>query len=88
MKDHAEDFGLSAEDIEAVQSPVLVNMLGVDDTAAISLGQYVAQDTESGGVERIKPKNVLQRMGSEVRSFANLLLRTSEDELSFLDLWM
>ena len=83
LKDHAEDFGLSAEDIEAVQSPVLVNMLGVDDTAAISLGQYVAQDTESGGVERIKPKNVLQRMGSEVRSFANLLLRTSEDELSF-----
>lgn len=83
LKDHAEDFGLSAEDIEAVQSPVLVNMLSVDDTAAISLGQYVAQDTESGGVERIKPKNVLQRMGSEVRSFANLLLRTSEDELSF-----
>ena len=83
LKDHAEDFGLSAEDIEAMQSPVLVNMLGVDDTAAISLGQYVAQDTESGGVERIKPKNVLQRMGSEVRSFANLLLRTSEDELSF-----
>ena len=83
LKDHAEDFGLSAEDIEAVQSPVLVNMLGVDDTVAISLGQYVAQDTESGGVERIKPKNVLQRMGSEVRSFANLLLRTSEDELSF-----
>jgi len=83
LKDHAEDFGLSAEEIEAVQSPVLVNMLGVDDTAAISLGQYVAQDTESGGVERIKPKNVLQRMGSEVRSFANLLLRTSEDELSF-----
>ena len=83
LKDHAEDFGLSAEDIEAVQSPVLVNMLSVDDTAAISLGQYVAQDTESGGVERIKPKNVLQRMGNEVRSFANLLLRTSEDELSF-----
>ena len=83
LKDHAEDFGLSAEDIEAVQSPVLVNMLGVDDTVAISLGQYVAQDTESGGVERIKPKNVLQRMGSEVRLFANLLLRTSEDELSF-----
>lgn len=83
LKNHAEDFGLSAEDIETVQSPVLVNMLGVDDTAAIPLGQYVAQDTESGGVERIKPKNVLQRMGSEVRSFANLLLRTSEDELSF-----
>lgn len=83
LKDHAEDFGLSAEDIETVKSPVLVNMLAVDDAAAIPLGQYVAQDTESGGVERIKPKNALQRMGTEVRSFANLLLRTSDDELSF-----
>lgn len=83
LKDHTEDFGLSAEDIETVKSPVLVNMLAVDDVAAIPLGQYVAQDTESGGVERIKPKNALQRMGTEVRSFANLLLRTSDDELSF-----
>lgn len=86
LKDHAEEFGLRAEDIAALQSPVLVNMLHVDDATAIPLGQYVAQDTESGGVERIKPKNALQRMGIEVRSFANLLLRASDDEVSFAGL--
>ena len=86
LKDHAEEFGLQAEDIEAMEHPVLVNMVDVDDVEAIRLGQYVAQDTESGGVERIKPKNALQRMGAEMRSFANLLLRTSDDEMSFAGL--
>ena len=86
LKDHAEEFGLQAEDIEAMEHPVLVNMVDVDDAEAIRLGQYVAQDTESGGVERIKPKNALQRMGAEMRSFANLLLRTSDDEMSFAGL--
>ena len=86
LKDHAEEFGLRAEDIAPIQGPVLVNMLHVDDTEALNLGQFVAQDTESGGVERIKPKNTLQRMGTEMRSFANLLLRTSDDEMSFAGL--
>ena len=86
LKDHAEEFGLQAEDIEAMEHPVLVNMVDVDDAEAIRLGQYVAQDTESGGVERTKPKNALQRMGAEMRSFANLLLRTSDDEMSFAGL--
>lgn len=86
LKDHAEEFELRAEDIAPIQSPVLVNMLHVDDTEALNLGQFVAQDTESGGVERIKPKNTLQRMGTEMRSFANLLLRTSDDEMSFAGL--
>lgn len=86
LKDHAEEFGLQAEDIEVMEHPVLVNMADVDDAEAIRLGQYVAQDTESGGVERIKPKNALQRMGAEMRSFANLLLRTSDDEMSFAGL--
>lgn len=86
LKDHAEEFGLQAEDIEAMEHPVLVNMVDVDDAEAIRLGQCVAQDTESGGVERIKPKNALQRMGAEMRSFANLLLRTSDDEMSFAGL--
>ena len=86
LKDHAEEFGLQAEDIEAMEHPVLVNMVDVDDAEAIRLGQYVAQDTDSGGVERIKPKNAIQRMGAEMRSFANLLLRTSDDEMSFAGL--
>lgn len=84
--DHAEEFGLNAEEVAAMQHPVLVNMLDVSDTDAISLGQYVAQDTESGGTERIKPKNVARKMGSDIRSYANILLRSSEEDASFAEL--
>lgn len=86
LKDHAEEFGLQAEDVEAMEHPVLVNMVDVDDAEAINLGQYVAQDTESGGIERIKPKNIMQKMGNDMRSFANLLLASSDEEISFAGL--
>ena len=86
LKDHADEFGLRAEDIDSVERPVLVNMLEVDDTEAINLGQFVAQDTESGGIERIKPKNALQKMGNDIRSFANLLLKSADEETSFAGL--
>ena len=86
LMDHAEEFGLNAEDIAGMQHPVLVNMLDVEDADAITLGQFVAQDTESGGVERIKPKNALQRMGADMRSFANLLLKSADEETSFAGL--
>ena len=86
LKDHADEFGLRTEDIDAMERPVLVNMLDVDDAEAIHLGQFVAQDTESGGTERIKPKNVMQKMGNDMRSFANLLLASSDEETSFAGL--
>lgn len=86
LKDHADEFGLHSEDIERMKAPVLVNMLDVEDAEAIKLGQYVAQDTESGGTERIKPKNALQRMGGDMRSFANLLLKSNDEETSFASL--
>ena len=86
LKEHAQDFGLTPEAIDNVEKPVLVNMLDVDDNTAIALGQYVAQDTESGGTERIKPKNALQRMGNDMRSFANLLLQSTDDDTSFAGL--
>lgn len=83
---HAADFGLRAEDIEAMQSPVLVNMLDVEDAEAITLGQFVAQDTESGGTERIKAKNAVQKMGNDMRTFANLLLKSADEEATFAQL--
>ena len=84
--DHAQDFGLTPEAISAFSHPVLVNMLDVTDDEAIHYGQYAAQDTESGGIERIKPKNAVQRMGNEVSTFAALLLRSADDEASFSQL--
>lgn len=86
LMDHAAEFGLNAEDVAAMKSPVLVNMLDVSDADAITLGQYVAQDTESGGTERIKPKNVMQKMGGDMRSFANKLLASNNEEASFAEL--
>ena len=84
--DHAQEFGLNAEDIAAMERPILVNMIDVSDEDAIALGQYVAQDTESGGLERIKPKNAVQKMGEDMRTFANLLLNSNDDEISFAGL--
>lgn len=42
-----------------------------------------AQDTESGGIERIKPKNVAQTLGDNMRTFANMLLSSGEEDASF-----
>lgn len=86
LMDHAADFGLNADEISAMNHPVLVNMLDVDDANAITLGQFVAQDTESGGTERIKPKNAVQKMGSDMRTFADMLLASSDDDTSFAGL--
>ena len=86
LMDHADEFGLKAEDIAKMKNPVLVNMVDVDDNKAIELGQHSAQDTESGGVERIKVKNTIQKMGDDMKSFAKKLLGSSDDEASFSQL--
>lgn len=86
LTEHAAEFGLAPEDVEAMQQPVLVNMLDVADEDAIALGQFVAQDTESGGTERIKPKNLVQKMGGDMRSFVGRLLASPDEEMSFAEL--
>lgn len=86
LTDYAADFGLAPEDVEAMQQPVLVNMLDVADEDAINLGQFVAQDTESGGTERIKPKNIVQKMGDDMRGFAGRLLASPDEEMTFSEL--
>ncbi|MDE7377537.1 MAG: hypothetical protein K2N13_01065 [Paraprevotella sp.] len=83
LLDNAEQFGLDPEAVNAMQNPVLVNMLDVDDAEAIRLGQMTAQDTESGGIERIKPKNVAQKLGDDMQSFATRLLQSGDEEATF-----
>ena len=83
LLDQAEQLGLDSNAINAMQHPVLVNQLDVDDAEAIRLGQMTAQDTESGGVERIKPKNVAQKLGDNMRTFANRLLSSSDNDATF-----
>lgn len=86
LMEHAADFGLKADDIAKMKNPVLVNMVDVDDDKAIELGQYNAQDTESGGTERIKAKNTVQKMGENMKSFANKLLESADEDASFSQL--
>ena len=83
LVDNAGQFGIDPEAVAQMKQPVLVNMLDASDAEAIRLGQLTAQDTESGGIERIKPKNVAQKLGDNMRSFANMLLRSGEEEASF-----
>lgn len=86
LMEHAEEFGLNAEDIARMKTPVLVNMADVADEKAIELGQYDVKDTESGGTERIKPKNAVMKMGSDMKTFAARLLSSSDEEASFSQL--
>lgn len=81
--DNAAQFGLDPEAVANMEHPVLVNMLDVDDAEAVRLGMMTAQDTESGGVERIKPKNVAQKLGDGMRTFANMLLNSGDEDASF-----
>lgn len=84
--DHAGEFGVTPEQIASMDQPVLVNMLDVSDEEAIALGQYVASDTESGGVERIKPKNVVKKLGEKMKNYTSIILRSSNDEMSLSEL--
>ena len=82
LMDHASEYGLNPEDIAAMEQPVLVNLMDVTDEQAIELGQYDVKDTESGGTERIKPRNVSQKMGDKAERFASILLRTTDEDAS------
>lgn len=86
LLDNAERLGLDRAEIEAMKNPVLVNMVDVSDEEAVNLGQYEAKDTESGGVERIKPKNTVQKMGADIGTFFNTLFASNEEDLSLAEL--
>ena len=86
LAEHADGFGFSPEAIENMGQPVLVNMLDVSDSKAIELGQFVASDTETGGIERIRPKNTVQKLGGDMGIFASKLLQGGDEEASFSQL--
>ena len=62
LKDNAKMFGLTPEDIDRIEDPVLVNVADVSDAEAIRLGQLKATDNESGGVQFIEPKPTVQKL--------------------------
>ena len=76
--DHAEEFGLDAEEIKKMDRPILVNELPVDDAKAKELGQYSASDLESGGKQIPTESVVINKLGDRMTNFANILLSAGE----------
>jgi len=86
LVDHADKFGLDADAVRSMRSPVLVHMVDVDDSEAIRLGQYKMSDIETGGEERIDPSVTAQKMGSDIGVYASLLFASNEEGKSLSDL--
>jgi N12 class adenine-specific DNA methylase len=84
--DHADEFGLDAQAIAAMQQPVMVNEVNVDDNEAIRLGQLKSSNNESGGIERIDPINTARTLGSKMSNYANVLLGSTDEEASLSEL--
>lgn len=82
--DMADELGVSPEYIASIEHPMPAMMLSdLTDEDFIRLGNIDDKEMTSGGIERIKPKNVAQKLGDNMRTFANLLLQSGDEEASF-----
>lgn len=88
LKDNAKMFGLTPEDIDRIEDPVLVNVADVTDAEAIRLGQLKATDNESGGVQFIEPKPTVQKLvgANKLTRFMDILLDSENPMDSIKDL--
>lgn len=88
LKDNAKMFGLTPEDIDRIEDPVLVNVADVADAEAIRLGQLKATDNESGGVQFIEPKPTVQKLvgANKLTRFMDTLLDSENPMDSIKDL--
>lgn len=78
--DNADSFGLTKEEIESIDNPVIVLVADVEDSEAIRLGQFDVHDMESGAGEIFKAKQTLAKMSKEkVRSLFNILLNDHQN---------
>ena len=86
--DHASEFGLTPEDVASMQNPVLVRELDVDDTDAITLGQYTMQDMESGGNQMIDSGRAIAGLNNKglLEDFITRLLAEENDDTSDMNL--
>lgn len=80
LRENAAEFGLTEEDIDKIQNPVLVRMTDTADEEAIRLGNMTAADTESGGVQRIPAKETARKLGDKLGRFIEILTSTEDEE--------
>jgi hypothetical protein len=86
LADHAADYGMTAEEINAMEHPVAADIIAVSDEKAIRLGQLNAADTESGGTQRIQPAQAAAQLGENLGRFTEILFNSIGEELSLSEL--
>ena len=79
LRAHLAEFGIDESAFDAIEDPVLVNMLPVGDEEAIRLGQLTQSDTESATGRRVT-SDVSKRMSeAQYGRFMSLLLGSVDD---------
>lgn len=82
---HAEELGTTAEEIAKMEKPFAHIVLDVSDEEAIRLGQFTAQDLESGGKKVPEVSTVTTKLGDKYSSLANIILKHDDPDASLAD---
>lgn len=83
LKANADKFGLSSEQVESMDRPVLVRVSKANDQQSIELGNLDAKDIETGGTRRIDPTSTGRRVTNEDKSsLLDALTRGEEGTLN------
>lgn len=65
LADSAEKFGMTKEQVDKMENPILVRESPIDDAMAVELGNYDVKDLETGGKQRIDPITTVRKMTPE-----------------------
>ena len=82
LKAHAAELGTTAEEIDKMEKPFAHIVLDVTDAEAIRLGQFTAQDLESGGKKVPEISNVTTKLGGRYSNLANIILNHEDPDAS------
>lgn len=65
LKAHASDYGMTAEQVDAIAHPVAVDLAEVSDSEAIRLGHRGQTDLESAGTDTMNAQTVGEELNSD-----------------------
>lgn len=73
LAEHAGEFGLTREQVEGMENPILVRVLDVDDATAEKLGQKEQKDLESGGDQIFNGRTLAGKLGGRLGEVMEIL---------------
>lgn len=82
LAETAHEYGMTADEVMAMEQPTAVDIATVEDGEAIRLGQLNAADTESGGKQRIPAQQTAVGLGDRIGNFAGNLFHSTNDDIS------